>query len=80
MGTKDPFDQRLEMLNVGMHHGSAASKSTEIEATVATYERLKSAAAICASLLPKATPSDIVRLAIEIGDESRHRQRSDDFA
>lgn len=80
MGNKDPFEQRLELLNTDIRHGSAASKNAEIDATVATYERLKTAAAICASLLPKASPSDIVRLAIEIGAEARHRQRSDDVA
>lgn len=70
----DAFDSRLEQINSARASGQTLSQY-EADAAVLTYERVKTAQAICAALLPSATPSDVVSIALELAATARHEQR-----
>lgn len=79
MDYTDAFDARLEQIHSARASGHQLSH-TEADAAVLTYERVRTALAICSALLPEATPAEVTALAAELGSASRHlqRERSDE--
>ena len=79
MDHTDAFDARLEQIHSARASGHQLSH-TEADAAVLTYERVRTALAICSALLPDATPAEVAALAAELGSASRHlqRERSDE--
>lgn len=63
-----PFDNRVKALE------SSCASAAEIEASVAVYERVKTAAIICKELMANASAADITAVALEIGRESAARR------
>lgn len=70
---KTPYDRRMEVLDRIKHEH--ADKNVEIDAAVATYERLKTAKAIAETVFESASDATVASLAAEIGAEARHIQR-----
>jgi hypothetical protein len=79
MDYTDAFDARLEQIQSASANGQVLSHN-EADAAVLTYERVRTALAICSALLPDASPSHVVTLAAELGAAARHlqRERSDE--
>ena len=57
----DEFDRRLDIFD------KLRIPNDEVDAAVTVYERLKTAGAICESLLVGYSTADVVALALEIG-------------
>ena len=74
MDYTDAFDARLEQIHSARASGHQLSH-TEADAAVLTYERVRTALAICSALLPEATPAEVAALAAEMGATARHLQR-----
>lgn len=74
MDYTDAFEARLEQIHSARASGQQLSH-TEADAAVLTYERVRTAQAICSALLPEATPAEVTALAVELGSAARHLQR-----